>query len=772
MEEKIQLAALLHNIGKFCQGTSKFVGSHQELCNKFIETHVPLKEWRPSLEEQQQEVIVAADWLSSGEKEELEEKEEAEKRKNTPLTSIFSKVDIEKGNLPPARYYPIKPLALDDDILFPKEEGEKEKGDLTEDYEVLWTGFEKEVVKLKAITDFKAYFNTLYYLLQKYTWCIPSTVGKAKMDVSLFDHLKTTCAVASCLFKTKSENKFLLIKGDISGIQDFIYKLASPEEAFKGMSKRLRGRSFYLTLLNETFAYYLLKEFKLPITNLLWCGGGHFYILALNIDDANKKLEEASRRINEWLLNYFQGDLYLAVGKVEATGNELVEFTKLLGDLEYEVSKLKNQKFLDLIMKNRFKEKFELKKEVCRVCGKDIEKFADINEKTCQDCKAQKELGGKLPKVDCLVKIETTDVRALEGLAEPPLTFSDFNLAWGLRRHSEIKPLIQILEKLSKEGKEKIRHCTIYILNDTNFLDDDLINMSVKSGLPISFGFKFIGNVVPFDKEGVFDFAQIAKLSEGSKRIGVLRMDVDDLGLIFSVGLGDDGTISRVSTLSRMQDIFFLGYLNKICEHYQTEQGIPKLYITYSGGDDLFIVGPWDTVIDVSQEIYSEFKGYTCENPNITLSGGIFICMPKFPVGRFSKIAGEKLDNMAKKYHWEEGLKGFRKDAISVFEEVVHWREDGSGVINSNNEYKARFDECIEFGNQLLEKVKKDEISKNFLYAMLHLKDDKLWGPKFVYLLTRDVKEEIQKELNLTHKYPKLKKKIQIPVAWVSLKTR
>jgi len=248
MEEKIQLAALLHNIGKFYQGTSKFVGSHQELCNKFIETYVPLKEWRPSLEEQQQEVIVAADWLSSGEKEELEEKEEAEKRKNTPLTSIFSKVDIEKGNLPPARYYPIKPLALDDDILFPKEEGEKEKGDLTEDYEVLWTGFEKEVVKLKAITDFKAYFNTLYYLLQKYTWCIPSTVGKTKMDVSLFDHLKTTCAVASCLFKTKSENKFLLIKGDISGIQDFIYKLASPEEAFKGMSKRLRGRSFYLTL--------------------------------------------------------------------------------------------------------------------------------------------------------------------------------------------------------------------------------------------------------------------------------------------------------------------------------------------------------------------------------------------------------------------------------------------------------------------------------------------------------------------------------------------
>jgi CRISPR-associated protein Csm1 len=773
MEEKIiQLAALLHDIGKFWQRTSK-LGLHQELSAEFIKTYVPKEEWRPSLDEQQQEVIVAADWLSSGEKEKLEEKGEAEKRKSTPLTSIFSKINIEKGEPPPEHYYPIKPLALDmdEDILFPKEGGEK--GDLTEDYEDLWTGFEKEIKKIGTISDFNAYFNTLYYLLQKYTWCIPSAVGKAKPDdVSLFDHLKTTCAIASCLFKTKSEDKFLLIKGDISGIQDFIYKLASPEEAFKGMSKRLRGRSFYLTLLNETFAYYLLKELKLPITNLLWCGGGHFYILAPNIDDANRKLEEANERINKWLLNNFQGDLYLAIGKVTGTERELVDFAKLLDEVEYEVSKLKNQKFLDLMMKNRFKEKFELKKEVCRVCGKDIEKFADINEKTCQDCKAQKELGGKLPKVDYLVKIETIDIRALEDLVKPPLAFSDFNLAWSLRRHSEIKPLIQNLEKLSKEGKEKIRHCTIYKLNDTDFLDDDLITMGVKSGLSISFGFEFIGNVVPSDKEGVFDFAQIAELSEGSKRIGVLRMDVDDLGLIFSVGLGDDRTISRVSTLSRMQDIFFLGYMNRICEHYQTEKGIPKLYITYSGGDDLFIVGPWDTVIDASQEIYNEFKRYTCENPNITLSGSIFICKPKFPVGRFSKIAGEKLDTVAKKYHWEEGLKGFRKDAISVFEEVVHWREDGSGVINPNNEYKARFDECIEFGNQLREKVKTGGISKSFLYAMLHLKDDKLWRPKCVYLLTRDVKEEIQKELNLTHKYPKLREKIQIPVAWVSLKTR
>jgi len=111
MGEKIQLAALLHNIGKFWQGTSK-QGLHQELSNEFIKTYVPLEEWRPSSEEQQQEVIITADWLSSGENEGREEK------------------------------------------------------------------------------------------------------------------------------------RFLLVGGDISGVQKFIYKLASPEKAQKGMSKQLRGRSF------------------------------------------------------------------------------------------------------------------------------------------------------------------------------------------------------------------------------------------------------------------------------------------------------------------------------------------------------------------------------------------------------------------------------------------------------------------------------------------------------------------------------------------------
>ena len=78
--------------------------------------------------------------------------------------------------------------------------------------------------------------------------------------ISLYDHLKTTAAIASCSYlfdnesDSKDKNKFIIINGDISGIQKFIYRVSSPQEAQSGMSKRLRGRSIYISLLNEDIA--------------------------------------------------------------------------------------------------------------------------------------------------------------------------------------------------------------------------------------------------------------------------------------------------------------------------------------------------------------------------------------------------------------------------------------------------------------------------------------------------------------------------------------
>ena len=120
--------------------------------------------------------------------------------------SIFSKIDIGKGKPDSALYYPIQKLKLDKEVIFPKPlERRGREARLKADYTGLWDDFVEEVDRIKTITDFDAYFNTLYHLLQKYTWCVPSAVWRDVPDVSLFDHLKTTCAIAACLSNVEEE---------------------------------------------------------------------------------------------------------------------------------------------------------------------------------------------------------------------------------------------------------------------------------------------------------------------------------------------------------------------------------------------------------------------------------------------------------------------------------------------------------------------------------------------------------------------------------------
>ncbi|RCV66122.1 CRISPR-associated protein Csm1 [Methanophagales archaeon] len=101
MEEKIiQLAALLHDVGKFWQGAGGG-GKHAELSARFVQSHVPwegvlgLVSLHPDSAKYKSggyehlKTIVCADWLSSGERRELSEEDEQGEHKATPLLSIF-----------------------------------------------------------------------------------------------------------------------------------------------------------------------------------------------------------------------------------------------------------------------------------------------------------------------------------------------------------------------------------------------------------------------------------------------------------------------------------------------------------------------------------------------------------------------------------------------------------------------------------------------------------------------------------------------------------
>ena len=110
-------------------------------------------------------------------------------------------------------------------------------------------------------------------------------------------------------------------------------------------------------------------------------------------------------------------------------------------------------------------------------------------------------------------------------------------------------------------------------------------------------------------------FEEFAREAEGISRIGVLRADVDNLGQAIVSGFrnaknGDRYmTLSRTATLSRQLSLFFKYYIRFILENgeYSLEGkngGKKRLAtIVYSGGDDVFIVGAWNDIIELSVDL-------------------------------------------------------------------------------------------------------------------------------------------------------------------------
>jgi len=62
---------------------------------------------------------------------------------------------------------------------------------------------------------------------------------------------------------------------------------------------------------------------------------------------------------------------------------------------------------------------------------------------------------------------------------------------------------------------------------------------------------------------------ELAEKSEGIKRVGYLRMDVDNLGKMFAKGLGDKHSLPRLAGLSRQMSYFFKTYLNSLAKKRQ-----------------------------------------------------------------------------------------------------------------------------------------------------------------------------------------------------------
>ena len=84
--------------------------------------------------------------------------------------------------------------------------------------------------------------------------------------------MKSTAAISVCLERSgESDQPFLLLAADFSGIQNYIFTVAQTNN--KGVAKRLRARSFLVDVMIQSLAYQVCDEMQLPYGNILMLTG-------------------------------------------------------------------------------------------------------------------------------------------------------------------------------------------------------------------------------------------------------------------------------------------------------------------------------------------------------------------------------------------------------------------------------------------------------------------------------------------------------------------
>ena len=690
-KEALVVGALLHDIGKFEFRTSNQRVRHTTYGDFFVSEYLGrFRCMRPILEEirllvahhHEQEsdpFLREADHLAARERQ-----VDGSPQTLRSLVSVLTAVNIG-GGAPPQDVYRYVPRPVDFDDPFPERvpgiapaEWKPDREQARDEHARAWGQFCADV-KTMPDGDWTSWIETFLAIARKHLSRVASAAYKSHPDISLYDHARSVAAIAVCLREAHQQAEpFLLIQGDISGIQSFIYKLASPAEegGTKNTAKRLRGRSLSLILLAETAAHYYLRELGLPPTNLLYCGGGHFSILAPHTDELKNKLAEAEKTVNGWLIDQHRGDLALVSAATPADKELLADFPRLMRQSGYELGRVKRQKFHSVLNESLFElPEYDKKMDVCPVCQADFDKDSG---KTCTTCERHVELGRQIVRAKYLMRFEGKNLKG---------EFAQLGFAWKLADSK--KKVVELVEKIPTERVHVER------LNANDFLTQAGTDLSNRQRL--SFGFRPLGQYAPVDEQdgGPRDFEHLAQINtKNYPLLGVVRLDVDSLGAVFASGLGEQHSLSRTATLSRDLETFFSGYVNTLAKKHH-------IYITYAGGDDLFAVGSWFNALEFSRDLRRDFDRFSGGNPNLTFSGGLLFCKPNFPIGRAAEVAGEL----------EERAKGFpNKNAVCLFGEVVCWK---------------RLDELLAFGDDLLYLVTAaaldQRLPRSFVHRLLSL---------------------------------------------------
>ncbi len=629
--KEIALAGLLHDIGKFYQKAKQTPinneGQHPKVSKEFIKTYFDffdkyvdanvLMEFVARHHEQYFEeeflagrgdeniknytyIVAIADNLSSKERDETKfGKYDFRVR---PLDCVFNRINILNENNE-NKVLSYKSGKYNVNNIIPQDL------DTNDDYsnEILVQNFTNEINLLSQNPpkNFNHLMIILDKILKKYLWCIPASSQDVVSDISLYDHLKTTSAIASALYLyQKSINKinrnninndhfkYILVGFNFSNIQDYIIGVSDANK--KSVSRQLRTRSFFVDIMIEAICKELLQQFNLPIQNKLLLVGGKCFILLPNINDYILKFNEIMKTICTDLYNKYKGDICINYDFIEINKNSFENYGDVLLTLTKKLNSKKYKPFESVfIEKNKWNlDAFILyknldNKTLCTQCNK---RLIDKSQNICEECTEQINIGAMLPKAKYVVFKKC----------------SGFSLF--------LDNTISLPEKIENTDFD-------YAIQLDDFEDNTNINLPIDA--------KYMANYIPLDENNnTLTFEDIALKSKGTKKLALIKIDVDNLSYLlkegFKKGETNFATISRVETFSRMLDMFFTSYIKKILK-----DNFKNTYCIYSGGDDLLLICPFSDTVSLTREIILKFNDYVGKNNNFTLSTSIVPFSPK-----------------------------------------------------------------------------------------------------------------------------------------------
>ena len=828
------LGALLHDTGKIINRQKKFLREHHAKCSQefvnilysihpFIQKLVDLEDVNsivlrhhedPRIKEEYRVdgekdgrkrllclLVSRADNYSAGERGESEREDAGavyrKEREKVWLYSVFNRIykgDEDRGKNLENYLLPLTPLNVD----FYK----RKKVEIP--YEEIIQNLFNDAKKIpQTKIPFHLYFNTIWNLLRRHTSFIPSDTQEDIPDVSLFSHLSTTSAIAACLYqyhaqtttfsekeiKNDSLKKFLLVKGTVTPIQKFILNIATTNP--KKLSKILRGRSFYITLLAEVLAFYILKECNLPISCLLNSTGGKFTILVPNTD----KIKEKIRNIENRILKYFIHNFLYSISPVldysiELSGDDFSgkRITEILSTAENSLQSKKFSIRYDNVYFQEVSSEIYQKAEqnrvtnFCPFCG---HFFPEKLNEYCSVCKTSEKIGtlltnkennfimfgtnigGDFKIADIEVKfVSTVETQYLENLI----------CIWRINDEDKISKNYGYIDKFVQNflprDRGEISQKKEIEEGSLCFYCSEKCPLISENGDEISRQ-NLKDQVLTFQCLSAYNYYE-DKEKRGVDYLGLLKGDVDNLGWI-QKRYFHYPTISRVYTFSFMIEYFFTRVVKEIIKNE-----FSSVYTIYSGGDDFLFLGPWKNIIKLAFKLREEFKEYTFGNKLLTFSSSGVLFKPHTPL----KFAIQDAN-----FYLEKAKSKPDKDSFGTLGVILKWNQ---------------FQPLIEFRDKLLRYYEQGLVSRRLLYNLLEFKkmyqrardylkagkfgveaeESLLYHSRMYYMLTRNVFSKIKDE-NERRKVEEffkplydfssdkfLLENIDFAVNWILLKTR